>query len=198
MVADGREDGERAQQRAGDVEEALPIALVAAAVDEVAGEDGEVGLLVGERVVERGVHVVAGAHVAVDGEAQRAAGVGRRVEGDVADVAAVVEADAIVVDRAGLEPAQAEDVVHAERVARGGAVALVAAPAHLGGGGDGRVEHDGDLALAQAGEVGAAHEARAVVAAERELDAWCRGRRCADGPRRRAGCRRGAGRARRR
>ena len=44
--------GKMASERnsgAGDLEEALPVALVAAAVDEVAGEDGEIGLLVGER-----------------------------------------------------------------------------------------------------------------------------------------------------
>ena len=73
----------------------------------------EIGLLVGERAVERGVHVVAGAHVAVDGEAQRAAAVGRRVEDGVAGVELAVaagadgraNAHAIVVDGAGLEPA---------------------------------------------------------------------------------------------
>jgi len=79
VVADRGKDRERAQQWTGDLEEALPVALVAAAVDEIAGEDGEVGLLVGERVVERGVDVVTGAHVAVDGEAQRNSA--RRVDG---------------------------------------------------------------------------------------------------------------------
>ena len=49
MVADGGKDGERAQQRAGDLEEALPVAFVAATVDEITGEDGEVGLLLEER-----------------------------------------------------------------------------------------------------------------------------------------------------
>ena len=61
VVADRRKDGERAQERTGDVEEALPITLVAVPIDEVAGEDGEVGLLVGERLVQRDVDVVAGA-----------------------------------------------------------------------------------------------------------------------------------------
>ncbi|HEY1585344.1 MAG TPA: hypothetical protein VGH63_06615 [Polyangia bacterium] len=84
------------------------------------------------------MHVVAGADVAVDGEAQRAAGVGRRVEGGGARVAAVgraVEADAIVVDGAGVEVAQMDDVVCAESVAGGGGAVFVAAPANVGGGG---------------------------------------------------------------
>ena len=127
MVADGRVDRERAQERAGDVEEALPVALVAAAIDEVAREDGQIGLLVGERSIERGVYVVAGAHVAVDGEAQRAAAVGRRVEDGVAGVELAVvaaadreaDAHAIVVDGAGLERGEANDVVRAEAVVSG-------------------------------------------------------------------------------
>src|SRR5437660_247199 len=56
------------------------------------------------------MNVVAGADVAVDGEAQRAAAVGRRVEGGVAGVelaaaavAAGARAHAVVIDGAGLQ-----------------------------------------------------------------------------------------------
>ena len=163
---------------AGDLEEAFPVALVAAAVDEVAGEDGEIGLLVGERLIERGVDVVAGAHVAVDGEAQRAAGVGRRVEGGVAGVElaapppAPCARDAIVVDGAGLEAVEAQ---------RRGACCAAASRASLpysssrpqrtsAAVGKSVSKTIGHLALAEADEIGAAHEARAFVAAQRQLD----------------------------
>ena len=180
MVAERRIDGHLTQERLGHLEVALPVAFVAAAVDEVAGEEHEVGILGDHRAHDRRVNVVARAHVAEHHEAQRVIRrrwgmefTGRFGGGGALRPAGDGGADPVAIGGAGGEAGEEYGVVSGERRALRTALLGERCPGRAIGHRDARrqvgVEEDARRAVKNVLEIGAADDSKAIGAVERDL-----------------------------